>query len=253
MGSTTAKLACFVSPVRQRQTGFTLIEIAIVVVVIGLLVGGVLTGQQLIRSSRIHKLMADESGYRAAIHSFTERYQTYPGDYENASLHINCSPACLNGNGNKRVERNAVPVGGSQVHEELLVWSHLSGAGFISGQFTASAGGTIPTPNNSPVNISQRYWQFLFDAVFGSVPGTPPRHNLKTGNQIPVSYLQEIDTKIDDGLPNAGFFRFSAFAAGDAAPVAGAAAAPNCTNGAGQNAVWNATNGTANCGAASLF
>jgi prepilin-type N-terminal cleavage/methylation domain-containing protein len=240
-------------PVRHRQSGFTLIEIVIVVVVVGLLLGGVLAGQQLIRGARVHKLMADVSGYRAAIHSFTERYETYPGDYEGASLHIKCSPACLNGNGNKRVERNAVPVGGSQVHEELLVWSHLSGAGFISGQFTAAPGGTIPTLNNSPVNISQRYWQFIFDAVFGSTPGTPARHNLKTGNQIPVSFLQEIDTKVDDGLPNAGFFRFSAFAAGDAPPVAGAAAAPNCTNGGGQNAVWNATNGTTNCGAASLF
>ncbi len=238
---------------RRRQRGYTLLEMAIVVVVIGLLLGGVLTGQQMIRSARVHKLMADVSAYRAAIHSFTERYQTYPGDYENASLHINCSPACLNGNGNKRVERNAVPVGGSQVHEELLVWSHLSGAGFISGQFVAAPGGTIPTLSNSPVNISQRYWQFVFDAVFGSTPGTPARHNLKTGNQIPVSFLQEIDTKIDDGMPNAGFFRFSAFAAGDASPVAGATAAPNCTNGGGQNAVWNATNGTTNCGAASLF
>jgi hypothetical protein len=91
------------------------------------------------------------------------------------------------------------------------------------------------------------------DAELIVVENTPARHNLKTGNQIPVSFLQEIDTKVDDGLPNAGFFRFSAFAAGDASPVAGAAAAPNCTNGGGQNAVWNATNGTTNCGAASLF
>jgi len=240
-------------PVQGRQTGFTLIEIAIVMIVVGLLVGGVMKGQQLIRSARVHKLMADETGYRSAILGFADRFGTFPGDYEGASLHVNCSPVCLNGNGNKRVERKATPVAGSEVHEELLVWSHLSGAGFISGQFAPAAGGTIPTLNNTPVNISRRYWQFVFDAVFGSPPGTAARHNLKMGNQIPVSYLQEIDTKIDDGLPNTGIFRFSAFAPGDIAPSAGDVSAPNCTNGGGEGAVWNATNGTQNCGAASLF
>jgi prepilin-type N-terminal cleavage/methylation domain-containing protein len=248
----TAPLTCSATPVRHRQKGYTLLEMAIVLIVIGLLIGGVMAGQQLIRSARVSKLMADESGYRGAIHSFTDRFETYPGDYEAASLHVNCSPACLNGNGNKRVERNAAPVAGSEIHEELLVWSHLSGAGFINGQFTPVAGGTIPTLDNSPVNVSQRYWQFIFDAMFGSPAGTPARHNLKTGNQIPVDYLQEIDSKIDDGLPNTGFFRFSAFAAGDAAPAAGAVAAPNCTDGTAATSVWNATNGTANCGAASL-
>ena len=223
------------------------------VIVVGLLIGGVLTGQQLIHGARVHKLMADEGGYRSAIHSFYDRFETFPGDYEAASRHINCNPACLNGNGNKRVERNATPVDGSEVHEELLVWSHLAGAGFISGSFAPTAGGTIPTLDNSPVNTSQRYVQFLFDSLFWGTPGAAPRHNLKTGNQIPVDYLQEMDIKIDDGMPGQGFFRFSAFAPGDVPPAAGAAPAPNCISGGGQGAVWNATNGTANCGGASLF
>jgi len=237
----------------RRQRGFTLIEIAIVLVVVGLLVGGVLAGQQLIRNSRLHKLIMDHGGFSTAILSFRDRYDAMPGDYERASVHIGCSPVCLNGNGNGHVESNATPVAGSETHEELLVWSHLSGAGFLSGRFAPVAGGTVPTLDNSPVNISQRYWQFMFDANYGTVPGAAARHNLKTGNQIPVSFLQEIDAKIDDGLPNSGDFRFSSFAPGDIAPIGGAAAAPNCTNGGGLGALWNATNETTNCGAASLF
>jgi len=238
----------------DRQKGFTLIEAAIVIVVIGLLVGGVTAGQQLIRGAHLRKLILDHDGYRSAILGFTDRYGAMPGDYSRASIHVNCSPACLNGNGNQRVETNATPVLGSEVHEELLVWSHLSGAGYIGGNFVQVAGGTVPTLQNSPVNIFQRYWTFAFDGNFGTVANLTTRHNLKTGNQVPVDFLQEIDIKIDDGLPNTGIFRFSGFAPGGVAPVGGGGtAAPNCTSAAVPTAVWNATNGTTNCGAATLF
>ena len=237
----------------RKDRGFTLVEIAIVIVVIGFLVGAVSKGQELIRGSQVRRLIADHDGFRTAIRGFTDRYQRVPGDYGQASIHIACTPVCLNGNDNRRVESNAVPVAGSEVHEELLVWSHLAGAGFIQGNFVMAAGDTVPTLQNSPVNFAQRYWEFIFDGNFGTVASGTTRHNLKTGNQIPVDIAAQLDLKVDDGLPNTGTFQFSPFAPGDIAPVGGAAAAPACTSAAGATAVWNVVNGTANCGAASLL
>ena len=96
----------------RHQAGFTLIEIAIVVIVIGLLLGGVLAGQQLVRSAQLRKLITDHDGFQTAILGFNYRFDRMPGDYHQASIHIGCTPACLNGNGNRRVERNATPLSG---------------------------------------------------------------------------------------------------------------------------------------------
>jgi prepilin-type N-terminal cleavage/methylation domain-containing protein len=237
----------------RNSRGFTLVEIAIVLVVIGLMVGGVFKGQELIRGAQVRRLISDHDGFRTAINAFTDRYGSEPGDYHDASQHISCAPACLNGNGNRRVESNAIPANGSEVHEELLVWTHLAWSGFIPGTFTMTAGETVPTLQNSPVNFAQRYWEFIFDGNFGTVASGATRHNLKTGNQVPVDMIAQLDIRIDDGLPNTGTFQFSPFAPGDIAPTGGAAAAPACTSAAGPTAVWNVVNGSLNCGAASLF
>jgi prepilin-type N-terminal cleavage/methylation domain-containing protein len=237
----------------QKHAGFTLVEIAIVMVVIGFLVGGVVKGQELVRSAQLRRLIVDHDGFGAAIRAFGDRYQHMPGDYGQASIHIGCTPACLNGNGNRRVESNATPVAGSEVHEELQVWHHLAGARFIQGNFVMTAGDTVPTLQNSPVNFAQRYWEFIFDGSFGTVASGATRHNLKTGNQIPADIVAQLDLKVDDGLPNTGTVQFSPFAPGDIAPTGGAVAAPACTSAAGPVAVWNVINGTANCGAASLL
>ncbi len=186
-----------------RQVGFTLVEVAIVLVVIGLIVGGVTAGQQLIRSAKTNQALSTLDSIAAAVLAFNDRYERMPGDYHAASVHMNCAITCLNGNGNRRVERNAIPVSGSEVHEELLVWSHLSGAGFINGEevFRPVAGGTVPTLANTPRNGFGVTFKFVYDGNFGTAPDGTARHNFKTGNRIPVDLIQEIDTKIDDELP----------------------------------------------------
>lgn len=240
-------------PLVNRQRGITLIEAAIVVIVVGLLLGGVMAGQQLVRSAHVIRIINQLDAYQVAILAFTDRYGRLPGDYHQASVHIRCIAVCLNGNGNQRVEASAIPVAGSEVHEELLVWSHLAGAGLISGGYVASKGAAEATPQNSPVNLAMRYWSFVFDANFGTVPAGTPRHNLKTGNQIHVDYLAMIDAKIDDGFPNSGVFRFSGFSQDDLEPAGDAAEAPDCTSGPGTGAAWNVFNDTTNCAAARLF
>jgi len=87
--------------VNNRQTGFTLIEIAIVLVIIGLLLGGVVKGQEMIVSARVRNLIAQQDGIKAAFFAFQDRYRALPGDYGAADSTINCGASpCLNGNSN---------------------------------------------------------------------------------------------------------------------------------------------------------
>ena len=148
------------------------------------------------------------------------------------------APACANGDGNGRIDApNA-----AGTHEELVVWNHLSATGFLQGGF--SSGDATPTDTNSPKNAYTVYMQVAYDNNYGT--GAPPnRHNMKTGGQIPVEIIAEVDRKIDDGNPHSGPFQFSTYA-----PAA--ATAPNattCINGTD----WNIQGGDTNCAAAGLF
>lgn len=228
----------------NKQRGFTLIEIAIVLVIIGLLLGGVLKGQELITSARVRNLISQQDGIKAAFFGFQDRFRALPGDFAQASTTINCTPACTNGNGNGQVQTAA---GGGTVDEHIAAWEHLSKAGFINGSYTYAA---VPETNTSaPTNPYSRYLQVVYDNVYDGAPTA--RHNVKTGNQIPSDILAEVDRKVDDGSATGGAFRFSAYdgGSGGTAPTGSgtcyAAGAPNN---------WTTT-GTVNtnCGAASLL
>ena len=73
---------------KTQQSGFTLIEIAIVLVIIGLLLGGVLKGQELITSARVRNMISQQDGIKAAYFGFLDRYRALPGDYAAASSNI---------------------------------------------------------------------------------------------------------------------------------------------------------------------
>ena len=74
--------------VMRKQSGFTLIEIAIVLVIIGLLLGGVLKGQELINTARVRALNNNVDGITAAWFSFQDRYRGFPGDYSQAAVNL---------------------------------------------------------------------------------------------------------------------------------------------------------------------
>lgn len=225
-----------------KQNGFTLIEIAIVLVIIGLLLGGVLKGQELITSARVRNLISQQDGYKAAYLGFLDRYRALPGDYTQATTNI--AGATQNGNGNGRIESTTTP------REDTLVWEHLSRAGFITGTYTYNA---TPADTSNPKNPYAVYLQLAYDSVYGPSGSTPAaKHNLKTGAQVPVEIMAEVDRKTDDGLPNSGGFQFSAYQ-GNAAAAPPDNGAANCTSSTAANATWNATNGNTNCGGASLF
>ena len=232
---------------RKQQAGFTLIEIAIVLVIIGLLLGGVLKGQELITSARVRNLISTQDGVKAAYFGFLDRFRALPGDYTAATTNINgvaATAACGNGNGNGngRIETTN--------NENVLAWEHISKAGFINGTYTCAAAESSTT---TPVNPYGVRMQLIYDGVYGITSGGATRHNLKTGPQIPVEIIAEVDRKIDDGAPYTGGFQFSAYSAGATAPTEGSATSPACTNTNTTAATWNATNGSTNCGGASVF
>lgn len=230
----------------RKEGGFTLIEIAIVLVIIGLLLGGILKGQELITSARVRNLISQQDGVKAAYFGFLDRYRALPGDYNQASTNITGVAAGANGNNNGQITANGVA--GATIDEHIAAWDHLSKAGFINGSYTYAA--APETTASAPTNPYARFLRLIYDNAYGTGGGAA-RHNLKTGNQIPSDILAEVDRKIDDGVATGGAFQFSAYdggGTGGTAPTGSgscyAAAAPNN---------WISANPVTNCGGASLF
>ncbi|HKA39151.1 MAG TPA: prepilin-type N-terminal cleavage/methylation domain-containing protein [Burkholderiales bacterium] len=228
----------------RRQTGFTLIEIAIVLVIIGLLLGGVLKGQELITSARVRNIISQQDGIKAAYFGFLDRFRALPGDYSQASTNIANVAAGANGNGNGQIRTIAA---GDAIDEHIAAWDHLSKSGFINGSFTYAA--APETATSAATNPYVRYIRVIYDTAYGLGTGSI-RHNIKTGNQIPSDIMAEIDRKIDDGNPVGGNFQFSTYdggGTGGTAPTGGAAG--QCYTGV----LWSAATVVTNCGGASLL
>jgi prepilin-type N-terminal cleavage/methylation domain-containing protein len=230
----------------RKQSGFTLIEIAIVLVIIGLLLGGVLKGQELITSARVRNLISQQDGIKAAYFGFLDRFRALPGDYNQASNNIANVLAGANGNGNGQITANGTS--GATIDEHIAAWDHLSKAGFINGSYTYAA--SPETATSAPTNPYVRYIRVIYDTTYG-VPTPAIRHNIKTGNQIPSDIMAEIDRKIDDGNPIGGNFQFSNYdggGTGGTAPVGATA----CYI-VGPPPIWSAATVVTNCGGASLL
>ena len=123
---------------KSRQTGFTLVEIAIVLVIIGLLLGGILKGQEMIAQAKIKNVINDMNGVSAAFNSYQDRYRALPGDDKNATGRWTTAglPASAAGvaDGNGVIAGLWTPA--AATNETALFWHHLRLAGFISGTGT---------------------------------------------------------------------------------------------------------------------
>ena len=123
---------------KTAQKGFTLVEIAIVLVIIGLLLGGILKGQEMITQAKIKNVIADFSGISAAYHGYQDRYRAIPGDDPNAGDPLDHRARGRSaGNGNGVVAgtyNNACPaVSVAGTPESCMFWDHLRRAGFVAG------------------------------------------------------------------------------------------------------------------------
>lgn len=128
--------------IRQRQQGFTLVEIAIVLVIIGLLLGGVLKGQEMIENSRIKSIVNDMKAVQAAYNGYVDRYKAIPGDETNATMNArgwNASNAAGGGNADG-VLTVTVANAFANAGEERPFWRALRASGLLAGDPLGAAG-----------------------------------------------------------------------------------------------------------------
>jgi len=210
----------------KDSAGFTLVELAIVMIIIGLLVGGVLKGQELINSAKVNRTVAQIKEFDAAISTFREMYRALPGDIMQPELLLpGCAAAngCTNaGNGDGRLDTQPYsdPAVGSET-ETFFV--HLATANLITGM---KADGSNPDVwdvyyPSAPINGGGYHptWSTgLANDFAGTLgPATAARPGLylsliKTPisaewSVLTPSQAQRIDTKLDDGAPGHGDVR----------------------------------------------
>lgn len=194
-----------------NQSGFTLVEIAIVLVIIGLLIGGILKGQELITNAKIKKVGAELTSVSTAYYAYLDRYKAVPGDDLLASTRLT---GAVNGGGDGNITGlfDAVPaLPGAPVaaEESNLFWQHTRMAGLMSGDAV-----TALPPTNA------------VGGVLGVQQGTTAADIYDmTGlcvctSLIPWKIAQAVDVAMDDGVSGTGSIRVGADAA-----VATAAAA----------------------------
>ncbi|HIJ84569.1 MAG: hypothetical protein HW380_283 [Magnetococcales bacterium] len=207
---------------RQHDKGFTLIEIAIVVVIIGLLLGGVLKGQEMIRNARAHNVADQGNAVKAAVLGFSDRYRALPGDYGAAFTNIpGLTGTSQNGDGNSRIGFNdsavaGVPEEANRLREMGLTWLHLARSGFISGNFLGTPfAATDEAAWNCPVdaclaNAFNGPMVIVYDdeqTGLNDVANKAKSNQLWSGKGLPVEIISELDRKVDDGQPGSGGFR----------------------------------------------
>jgi hypothetical protein len=197
-------------------------------VILGLLIGGILSGQSLIRAAELRSVTTEYQKYTTAVQTFRDKYFSIPGDMTNATAFWNTNPGCAtatagtgtqtcNGNGDGVV--NHTDPGGLQ--ETFYIWQHLANAGLVEGSYTGVGPNYYQCDNTRCPRgkLSSSYWSVIrygagsgsngfwwasdrdYQAFYFGKDGASsyPGYPLITGSEA-----WNIDTKMDDGKPGLG-------------------------------------------------
>jgi prepilin-type N-terminal cleavage/methylation domain-containing protein len=199
--------------VRNQQSGFTLVEIAIVLVIIGLLLGGVLKGQELINSAKVKNMANDFRNIATFVYAYQDKYRATPGDDAAPAAHVGATAvlattpvAAGNARGNARIEGdwNSVTV----TDESYLFWQHVRLAGLATGSTaTAVPVGYLPTnADGGAIGVTG------VPVFTGATPW--PANFFICSSGIQGRFARQLDTTIDDGNTATGSVRVLGTAAG---------------------------------------
>lgn len=183
---------------KRNQSGFTLIEIAIVLVIIGLLLGGVLKGQELINSAKVKNLTTDFKNVPVYIYGYQDKYRSLPGDDSQAASHIGVSSAsAVAGNGNGMIDGDWDSTG-TEAHR---FWAHVRLANLAPGSTDTTSATYLPT-NSVGGAIGLQSTTSASTPIAGM-----------TGSYVVCSkgilgkFAKQMDLQMDDNSPNTGSMR----------------------------------------------
>jgi prepilin-type N-terminal cleavage/methylation domain-containing protein len=204
---------------RSQQSGFTLVEIAIVLVIIGLLLGGILKGQELINSAKVKNIANDFRVIPTYVYAYQDKFRALPGDDNAAITHVGAT--ATNGNGNGVIEGAVFAAGNNPTGEALQFWQQVRLANLASGPTDTADATYVPT-NAVGGKIS----------VSSMATGQPWITGMTGSYQICSKgilgkFVKQLDIQMDDGNTATGSLR----AAADLPTAAANAAVP--TSGAG--------------------
>ncbi|MBS1227876.1 MAG: methylation [Proteobacteria bacterium] len=185
---------------RKQQSGFTLVEIAIVLVIIGLLLGGVLKGQELVNNAKVKNLANDFRGISTFVYAYQDRFRALPGDDRAATTHLNGGTNAAAANlGNARI--NGAWNSTTASDESYLFWQHVRLAGLATGTTNTAAADYLPrNAEGGVIGVTS-------EPVLTN-PATPyPASFYVCSQGIQGRFARQIDTTLDDGNTQTGTVR----------------------------------------------
>jgi prepilin-type N-terminal cleavage/methylation domain-containing protein len=213
-----------------RMRGFTLLELSIVLMIIGVLIGGIMFGQSMITASRLQTVLTDADSYITATNNFKQQYQALPGDMASATSlwgtdsscpSSNGTTATCNGNGNGEIGETT-----TQAFESFRFWQQLYDAKLFTASLkpVAGSGGTydsdpatnVPAGSLSGSGFSVIWWGTVasgdasrFAGAYGNVLlfGLNNSGGLTQKQVMTPDQAASLDAKIDDGVPSTGKVR----------------------------------------------